>query len=214
MAKHKRRPEKCYMCDGSGITKEHVPPYSFFPEGFRTNLITVPSCPKHNNNNSKDVEYVRNIIVSAINVNETAQAHFPAVLRSFLRSPKLAGQTFNKVTSLMLPDGETAAFEIDLNRFRNVMQSIAYALYYRDFGPIYPHEWKVYCSIMRSADYELLGIPAPQNRLIRDALTRLAFIDKETSQPDVFRYGWIQESEYKIAYRFVFYGGVFVYAIS
>jgi hypothetical protein len=27
---------KCYMCDADGVTKEHAPPYSFFPIGIGT----------------------------------------------------------------------------------------------------------------------------------------------------------------------------------
>jgi len=32
----------CYMCERTATTREHVPPKSFFPEGYRTNLVTVP----------------------------------------------------------------------------------------------------------------------------------------------------------------------------
>ncbi len=59
----KKRDRQCYRCDQAGITDEHVPPKSFFPEGHRKGLITVPSCEAHNKDNSFDVEYVRNIIV-------------------------------------------------------------------------------------------------------------------------------------------------------
>jgi hypothetical protein len=46
----------CYMCDRDASSREHVPPAAFFPEqkespdgkDYRRNLITVPSCSKHN----------------------------------------------------------------------------------------------------------------------------------------------------------------------
>jgi hypothetical protein len=57
---------KCYMCDAAGTTKEHAPPDCFFPKGYRAGLWTVPSCDAHNSRNSKDVEYVRNVITSHI----------------------------------------------------------------------------------------------------------------------------------------------------
>lgn len=57
------------MCDKPGVTSEHVPPKSFFPDDRRVNLLTVPSCWTHNNGNSKDVEYVRNVITAGWGVN-------------------------------------------------------------------------------------------------------------------------------------------------
>src|SRR6185369_1818743 len=62
--------ETCYMCDKATVSREHAPPLGFFPEDRRVNLITVPSCKTHNNDNSDDVRYVRDIITSSIDVNE------------------------------------------------------------------------------------------------------------------------------------------------
>src|SRR6185437_6074985 len=68
--------ETCYACDQPATTREHVPPFSFFPEGHKQNLITVPSCAAHNNANSKDVEYVRNIITTSFGVNSVGETIF------------------------------------------------------------------------------------------------------------------------------------------
>ena len=55
----------CYMCGNPAITKEHVPPKCLFPEKkdigtdkYRLDLITVPSCEKHNNLKSDDDEFL------------------------------------------------------------------------------------------------------------------------------------------------------------
>ena len=50
----------CYFqgCKEKGVTKEHIPPRSFFPEGEKEQLLTVKSCKKHNNAKSKDDLYV------------------------------------------------------------------------------------------------------------------------------------------------------------
>jgi hypothetical protein len=50
----------CYFqgCYEKGVTKEHIPPRSFFPEGEKEQLLTVKSCKKHNNKKSKDDLYV------------------------------------------------------------------------------------------------------------------------------------------------------------
>jgi len=34
--------------DAAATSEEHARPESFFPEGYRSNLLKVPSCPEHN----------------------------------------------------------------------------------------------------------------------------------------------------------------------
>ena len=50
----------CYFqgCNQKGTTKEHIPPRAFFPEDERKQLLTVRSCPSHNNSKSNDDLYV------------------------------------------------------------------------------------------------------------------------------------------------------------
>jgi len=49
----------CYYpgCTEYANTKEHIPPKSFFPEKKKIDLMTVKSCPKHNNEKTKDDIY-------------------------------------------------------------------------------------------------------------------------------------------------------------
>lgn len=50
----------CYFqgCTEKGITREHIPPRSFFPDGEKEQLLTVKSCKIHNNAKSKNDLYV------------------------------------------------------------------------------------------------------------------------------------------------------------
>src|ERR1700752_3284051 len=57
---------KCYMCGGANEGREHVPARTCHPPGYREQPWTVPACTKHNQANSKDVEYVAGCIISAI----------------------------------------------------------------------------------------------------------------------------------------------------
>ena len=52
--------KNCYYqgCGEIGTTKEHIPPKSFFPDDQRNQLLTVSSCPAHNNSKSNDDTYV------------------------------------------------------------------------------------------------------------------------------------------------------------
>lgn len=63
----------CYRCNNIATSVEHAPAKCFFPIEHRKNLITVPSCEQHNNETSKDDEYVRGIIVASKGNNETAR---------------------------------------------------------------------------------------------------------------------------------------------
>lgn len=213
MAKRKSPTEKCYMCIESGTTREHVPPYSFFPEGCRTNLITVPSCPKHNNHNSKDVEYVRNIIASSIQINETGLSLGDKVIRSYTRSPALVRRTFKKMRVVKVDNEEIGLTVIDIPRFNVVMEAIAHGLYYRDFGTTYPGKWRIiHLSLETERTFD--GLPDQQARFLKFGFSRLETVGIDTNYPEVFKYGIYQESLERIVYKFMFYGDFTVCAMG
>jgi hypothetical protein len=203
---------KCYMCDAEGTTREHVPPDSFFPKGYRDNLVTVPSCDEHNTKNSKDVEYVRNVIVVHISTNNAARSHFQdKVLRSFRNSLKLFNRTFKDVKPIIFNGKETGIFTVDINRFNQVMESIAYAVYYKSFDRSYAGYWDIFASsfILNEA---LFQDKRDDTIEYRQLLRQLSFTDEPSSQPRVFRYAVNMLDEEQFVYRFVFYEGVIIYA--
>ena len=51
--------EKCYCCNENSVSREHIPPKCIFPNPRPSNMITLPSCDKHNFEKSKDDEYFR-----------------------------------------------------------------------------------------------------------------------------------------------------------
>ena len=58
-------PDFCIFCgQRPAVTKDHVPPKSFFPRPRPHNLITVPCCVECNAEYGKDDERVRNILTS------------------------------------------------------------------------------------------------------------------------------------------------------
>ena len=59
----------CYFCGNVATGVEHVPPKCFFPRGKRDNLITVPSCDAHNQEKSKEDEYIRAILLASIKLD-------------------------------------------------------------------------------------------------------------------------------------------------
>ena len=201
----------CYRCEADATTREHVPPLAFFPQGFRANLWTVPSCETHNLENSLDIEYVRNVIVSHRNVGGTAQELAQsASFRSFERSSALFFQAFEGA-EIVLVDGEpTAIFRFDLQRFKRVMEAIASGLFYREHILQYDRQWEVFSPTLIGAN-DLAGIPDGWQQF-RDLMRRIPFELRATSEPSVFRFGVHDfEDGGHFAYALKFYGGFDVF---
>ena len=78
----------CYFCGGEVSGVEHIPPKSFFPKGKRENLITVESCDIHNQNKSKDDEYVRTIFLSSMKTKGKGKEHLEDLAQNNRRTLK------------------------------------------------------------------------------------------------------------------------------
>lgn len=96
-------PKICYWCGieltKPSINREHVPPLCFFPKGYRNNLMTVPSCEKHNNHLSKLDEKFQ-FYLKAHRSNSVANNDFlDTVVRGLKRKEKEGFvNSFNKNT--------------------------------------------------------------------------------------------------------------------
>jgi hypothetical protein len=197
------------MCPELATTREHAPPQCFFPDGFRKNLTTVPSCPEHNYGHSLDVEYTRNVICTQHGVNAAATAVFETAKRSFENSPGLMARTFRT----MKPFGEGGTFRVDLQRHRKVMRAIAFATYLRDNGHKHEGDWRIFTPSFLFADSLNDGRPDPWMPL-RRVLESAQFTPRAVTQPEVFKYGVLQMDEERVLYKFEFYEAVTVHAWS
>jgi hypothetical protein len=197
------------MCSEPATTREHVPPRSFFPKGFRANLTTVDSCSEHNYGQCLDVEYTRNVICTQRGVNAVADIVFETAKRSFENSPGLATRTFRT----MKPFGDGGAFRVDLARHRKVMQAIAYATYFRDTGLKHEGDWRIFTPSFLFAESLKDGRPDPWTSL-RRVLQSAELTPKAVPHPEVFKYGVLQMSEGRVLYKFEFYEAVTVHAWS
>ena len=205
---------KCYMCDAPGITREHAPPDSFFPKGHRDELWTVPSCDLHNSANSKDVEYVRNVITSHISANDAGMVHFQnKAIRSFEHSPKLFERTFASAKPIILNGEETAVYTFDLPRYKNVMEALAYAVYFKMFGKTFGGSWLTFSPSIVSETSLLEGKPDGWDEY-RQLLLKIPYVQVPTPQPTIFKLGIYQWNEEQFIYAFVFYEGFVVSPLS
>ena len=203
------------MCNAPATSKEHAPPSSFFPEGYRANLITVPSCAKHNNDNSKDVEYVRGFIVSPIQTTTpAARQHFKGkVLRSYQKSRKLFDRIFKTSEPIIAEGKMTRLVHIELETFYTIMQSIAHALYFYLNNKQYNGKFLIH-SIDLVAPKEI-PIQHQRNLIgLRVMVNSLNLVEVKMPQPDIFKLSIHQDNPEKFIYEFIFYGGFKVYAVS
>jgi len=199
------------MCEAQATTKEHAPPRSFFPEGYRRDLITVPSCDRHNSDNSMDVEYVRNVIATQHGVNDLAAKVFEKAQRSWNRSPKLLTRTFRDFRAVQYEGSETGAFTIDLPRHRRVMEAIAYAIYFATRGRKHYGDWRIFTPSFKYAPAMLQGKPDPWESL-RNLLASGVLQPLAMPEPQVFSCSEVAVNQGHLIYRFEFYGAVVVNA--
>ncbi|MGP5551493.1 HNH endonuclease, partial [Psychrobacter namhaensis] len=153
----------CYECgatlDKESLTKEHVPPKSFFPKSDRDSLITVPACVKHNGGKSDNDEYFFQIICMQIQANEKGQdiATNKAV-RGVLRNRKITKDLASNATQVYIDEDRTGqlkptfAFKFDDEKLDNSISSICKALYYYEFNKVFIGDIKTYYEFQISLD--------------------------------------------------------------
>jgi len=188
-----------------------VPPLAFFPHGFRTDLNTVPSCSQHNNDNSKDVEYVRNLVTTCAGINEVGLSLFcDKTKRSLERSPALLWQTFRNVRPVVTPIGETGAVRFDMGRFDAVMKAIANALYFKHYDKRHTGHWGIFSSSLLHA-HTFSGHTDPW-QAFRNLINSATFAPQKASHPWVFKHAIFDRGG--VVLRFDFYESFRVFALS
>jgi hypothetical protein len=123
---------KCYFqgCEKKGITKEHIPPRSFFPEGENEQLLTIKSCEIHNNKKSTDDQYVLAQICMNASPNNRAREVF---LKKIVPQLSHNGGAFKKMLSegaISLPDG-TVKYHVDVQRFDDFFTALTCGMVFK-----------------------------------------------------------------------------------
>lgn len=133
----------CYFqgCAEKGTTKEHIPPRSFFPDGEKTNLLTVRSCEKHNGAKSKNDLYVLAQICMNASPSNRAREVF---------STKVAPQLSYNDDALrnMLLEGSYEvdggiAYPVNVARFDEFFTALACGLIYKSQQAQLPSDYRI-----------------------------------------------------------------------
>lgn len=216
--------DKCYMCEATSTSDEHVPPRCLFPEqkdlpkgmDLRKDLIKVPSCDVHNSIKSKDDEYILYVLVLNIPNNIVAQNHFfTKIKRAIERNPSLRNKFLDRQIPIRVHDTEsnqfqeTIAVQIDTNRFWSSMEHMARALYFHHFKKKWLGPVSVYPDFLLAIHPEYaLETNEPIKKMAEAANVLFSDIDYFGKNPDVFKYQIIDGTKgvHKIM-RLHFYGG-------
>lgn len=134
--------EKCYCCNKDAISREHIPPKCIFTDPRPSNMITIPSCDKHNLEKSKDDEYFRWFIVTtcAEFSSEAVQLLKGKVIRGLRRSPALLNMIMQgaiKDIDIYSKGGiwleRRPGFKYNKNRISRIIKLLCKGLYYYHF---------------------------------------------------------------------------------
>jgi hypothetical protein len=214
----------CYQCCRIATTDDHIPPKCFFPEAktiggenLRKDLITVPSCRKHNLERSGDDQFICSIIASQIQGNKYAQHLFHTkVIKAIKRRPLLAPGFFRKLFPIRIGKIETGVFYPDKKRIDRTMSSISKGLFFYHFkrrpkGLIGVLAYDIQKLPENQASYEY-NLALAKNK--QDTIRLYQSEKRNGENPQIFYYQIISEEKMnRIVIRMVFFEGIIFDAI-
>lgn len=217
----------CYMCDSAATSKEHIPPKAIFPKAkdmgfganYLNNLITVPSCDKHNTKKSGDDEYLVYYIMCHYQNN-------PKILKPLIQKMARASSRKSKaITDLLkepmlvsLNGQETGSVKIDVKRANKCFEQMARGLYLHEYGKKWIHEMGVTSPSLRF----ITERNASRGNYLLDQMQKqtarnFATFDFKGENPQYFKYQIMplfKEHGIELIIRLIFYEGMEVYVLS
>lgn len=213
--------ETCYMCDEVATTKEHVPPKCLFPEAkdledkaknYRVGLITVPSCPKHNNDKSSDDEYLLNVLSMNILSNDVGiRLYLTKIQRAWQRKPALHRAWAENMEPTNVPQRlgmatETAgSITVDRSRLEMVFEQCAKGLFYHEYGRKFAGTLDVYPMFLFSENEDKSSKIIDLNKILFEAYSLVGF---KGENPQIFSYSFLSLGDTekdRYVLRMVFY---------
>lgn len=208
----------CYFCGQPATSDEHFPPKTLFPKlkdspnghDYRKQLYTVRSCDVHNNEKSKEDEYLLYVLVLSLPSNEVAKSQYlTTVRRAIDRRPKLLERLLLKTQEVVVHDSvsdelhTTLAIQPEERRLTAIFTGMAKALYFRERGMVWPGKVSVVVEFMLSMTDVALN--ERQRALEQNLNELLKDVAHNGSNPDVFTYQFV-EAEGRTFARMHFYG--------
>lgn len=207
----------CYYCgvtlDRANKTKEHVPPKCFFPNGKNNNLITVPSCEKHNSQKSNDDEYLFQMIATNIRAKFDNQDFKNKAYRGIQRNLKnLSQQMFQKsnILNAELTDNRLIVklgHKYDDDRINRCIEHIAKGLYFHEFETPYNLELSVVYTTRTAYEPHMLYLNDSITNIQSQISSIFSNIEKKGNNQEIFYYQFIEIDD-DILFNLCFYQGI------
>lgn len=136
---------KCYYqgCSNKGITKEHIPPRSFFPKGEKEQLLTVKSCEIHNNRKATDDQYVLAQICMNASPSNRAREVFLKKIKPQLSHNEGAFSKMLSQGAVVLEDG-SVKYPVDINRFDKFFTALSCGIIFKTCGMQVPENFVIH----------------------------------------------------------------------
>ncbi len=211
----------CYMCDSVETSREHAPPSCFFPEAkeigrdLRRNLITVPSCDRHNSYKSKDDEFLRSVILMTTETSETGRHQFfRKLLRAAARRPHAYKSFFGDKGTVT--QGKDRILQIDRQRFDRCIDHLARAVFFAAFKG----KWQLPISIVSPNFFSGIASDQVVPHQLTGSIVEISrqFLRSEPirgENPEVFKYRLrYDQVDEGYAFAAIFYGHFEVYSFS
>lgn len=134
----------CYFpgCSQKGTTKEHIPARSFFPAGKKEQLLTVKSCPLHNNSKSDDDLYVLTHICLNAAPTPDARSIFEKSVKPQLFHAGGAFKAMLAREAVPLEDG-AVVYPVDHERFCRYFDALCFGLVFKVAGRPLPAHFQI-----------------------------------------------------------------------
>lgn len=150
----------CVYCGSApAVTKDHVPPKSFFPKPRPSDLITVPACQSCNQDPGKDEEFfLATFMFSEAGVSPAGKRLWDEKLHRMyeknLGLKKRIASSLHDI-DLFTPSGlyigRRLAVEQDEVRFARVVSKIVRGLYYHEYQEPIPASTEIICHLLQNS---------------------------------------------------------------
>ncbi len=156
----------CYFqgCCEKGITKEHIPPRSFFPDGEKDQLLTVKSCERHNNLKSKNDLYALAQICMNASPSNRAREVFKKSIYPQLHYGNGALRKALIKDAIASPDG-SVSYRVDTTRLDEFFSALSCGLIYKTCGSSLPSKYNI-----SHIYHNLKGNYSPERHLIIECI--------------------------------------------
>ena len=199
MTKDKRFLE-CAYCGREATTRDHIPPKCLFSSPRPNDLITVPSCLKHNLEASKDDEYLKWVLAIRHDIGDhpNVKKLWPGIMRG-LNSPRRARLKKSLLSSIQEVElftpagiylGNSGTFNVDLTRLDSVVERIISGLFYHINSRRINDAYKI--AVYSNDGLRLLN--AAGQKQLKEYVDFALTGTKITLGDDVFSY-WLQSLE-------------------